>query len=117
VPARDLLYAMYERRLRRQLVGRPVPRHVGVMCDGNRRWARAAGAGDVSFGHQAGADKIEDVLRWSADAGVEVVTLWLLSTDNLSRPESELQPLLRIIEELVDGLAADRAGWRIKLVG
>jgi len=117
VPARDLLYAMYERRLRRQLVGRPVPRHVGVMCDGNRRWARAAGAGDVSFGHQAGADKIEDVLRWSADAGVEVVTLWLLSTDNLSRPESELQPLLRIIEELVDDLAADRAGWRIKLVG
>jgi short-chain Z-isoprenyl diphosphate synthase len=108
---------MYERRLRRQLVGRPVPRHVGVMCDGNRRWARAAGAGDVSFGHQAGADKIEDVLRWSADAGVEVVTLWLLSTDNLSRPESELQPLLRIIEELVDELAVDRAGWRIKLVG
>jgi len=57
------------------------------------------------------------VLRWSADAGVEVVTLWLLSTDNLSRPESELQPLLRIIEELVDELAADRAGLRIKLVG
>ena len=87
------------------------------MCDGNRRWARAAGAGDVSFGYEAGADKIEDVLRWSADAGVEVVTLWLLSTDNLSRPETELQPLLRIIEELVDELAADRAGWRIKLVG
>ena len=94
VAVRDLLYAVYERRLRRQLAGRPVPRHVGVMCDGNRRWARAAGVGDVSFGHQAGADKIEDVLRWSADAGVEVVTLWLLSTENLSRPESELRPLL-----------------------
>ncbi|HEV7657323.1 MAG TPA: isoprenyl transferase [Mycobacteriales bacterium] len=117
MPVRDLLYTVYERRLRRQLAGRPVPRHVGVMCDGNRRWARAAGAGDVSFGHQAGADRIEDVLRWSADAGVEVVTLWLLSTENLSRPESELQPLLRIIEELVGDLAADRAGWRITLVG
>jgi short-chain Z-isoprenyl diphosphate synthase len=71
----------------------------------------------VSFGHQAGADKIEDVLRWSADAGVEVVTLWLLSTDNLSRPESELHPLLRIIEELVTDLATARDGWRITLVG
>jgi short-chain Z-isoprenyl diphosphate synthase len=115
---RDLLYTVYERRLRRQLAGRPVPRHVGVMCDGNRRWARAAGAGDdVSFGYLAGADRIEDVLRWSADAGVEVVTLWLLSTENLVRPESELQPLLRIIEELVGDLATNRAGWRIKLVG
>src|ERR1700710_1865581 len=55
----DLLYAMYERRLRRQLAGQPVPRHVVVMCDGNRRWARAAGESDVSLGHQAGADKIE----------------------------------------------------------
>jgi short-chain Z-isoprenyl diphosphate synthase len=117
VAVRELVYAVYERRLRRQLVGRPVPRHVGVMCDGNRRWARAAGAGDVSFGHQAGADKIEDVLRWSADAGVEVVTLWLLSTENLTRPDEELRPLLGIIEELVGDLAADRAGWRIKLVG
>src|SRR4051812_7503968 len=108
---------MYERRLRRQLGGRPVPRPAGGMCAGNRGGARAAGGRDVRFGHQAGADKIEDVLRWSADAGVEVVTLWLLSTENLSRPESELRPLLGIIEELVGDLAADRAGWRIKLVG
>src|SRR5829696_1863750 len=117
VAVRDLLYTVYERRLRRQLAGRPVPRHVGVLCDGNRRWARAAGVGDVTFGYEAGADKIEDVLRWSADAGVEVVTLWLLSTDNLSRQEEELQPLLAIIEELVHDLADARAGWRIKLVG
>ena len=117
VAVRDLLYTVYERRLRRQLAGRPVPRHVGVLCDGNRRWARAAGVGDVTLGYEAGADKIEDVLRWSADAGVEVVTLWLLSTDNLSRPEEELQPLLGVIEELVHDLADARAGWRIKLVG
>ncbi len=111
------VYAIYERLLRRQLAGRPVPRHVGVMCDGNRRWARASGSGDVSFGHRAGADRIEDVLRWSRDAGVEVVTLWLLSTDNLSRPAAELDPLLRIIEKLVSDLSTDRAGWRITLVG
>jgi short-chain Z-isoprenyl diphosphate synthase len=117
VAARDLLYSLYERRLRRQLAGRPVPRHVGVMCDGNRRWARASGMEDVTDGHRRGADKIEDLLRWSADAGVEVVTLWLLSTDNLSRPASELEPLLGIIEDLVTDLAGPRGQWRIKVVG
>ena len=114
---RDLPYVLYERRMIRQLAGREIPRHVGVMCDGNRRWARASGLGDVTFGHQRGADKISELLRWSADAGVEVVTLWLLSTDNLSRPVAELGPLLRIIEELVDDLAGAQQTWRIKMVG
>jgi short-chain Z-isoprenyl diphosphate synthase len=117
VDPRTPLYTLYERRLRRQLAGAPVPRHVGVMCDGNRRWARASGMDDVTDGHRRGADKIEDVLIWCRDAGVEVVTLWLLSTDNLSRPASELGPLLRIIEDLVDDLAAPGRGWRIKIVG
>jgi short-chain Z-isoprenyl diphosphate synthase len=115
--ARDLPYLLYERRMLRQLATQDVPRHVGVMCDGNRRWARASGLGDVSFGHQRGADKISELLRWSADAGVEVVTLWLLSTDNLSRPEAELGPLLRIIEELADDLAGPQQTWRVKMVG
>ena len=114
---RDLPYVLYERRMLRQLAGREVPRHVGVLCDGNRRWARASGLGDVSFGHQRGADKISELLRWSADAGVEVVTLWLLSTDNLTRPEAGLGPLLRIIEELVDDLAGPQQAWRLKMVG
>jgi len=113
----DLPYVLYERRMMRQLAGREIPRHVGVMCDGNRRWARAIGSGDVSFGHRRGADKITELLRWSAEAGVEVVTLWLLSTDNLSRPAAELGPLLRIIEDLVERLAGAQQSWRIKMVG
>ena len=83
---RDLVYGLYERRLQRSLSKAPLPRHVGVILDGNRRWARAAGAQDVSQGHRAGADHIVDLLGWCTDAGVEVVTLWLLSSDNLSRP-------------------------------
>ena len=66
VAARDLLYTLYERRLRHQLAGRELPRHVGIIGDGNRRWARAVGMGDVSDGHRRGADKFEDVLRWCA---------------------------------------------------
>ena len=111
----DLLYGMYERRLSSALPADRIPRHVGVILDGNRRWARAAGE-EIQQGHQAGADKIHHLLRWCSDAGVEVVTLWLLSTDNLNRPPAELEPLLRIIEATVRELAA--AGrWRVHPVG
>jgi len=85
------------------------------MCDGNRRWARSAGLADVSSGHQAGADKIFEVLQWCRQMGVEVVTLWLLSTDNLGRPASELEPLLRIIEDTVRGLVAQN--WHVNPMG
>jgi short-chain Z-isoprenyl diphosphate synthase len=111
----DVLYTAYERRLAKQLGPESVPRHVGVMLDGNRRWARARGAG-TSEGHQAGADNIANLLGWCEEVGVEVVTLWLLSTDNLGREESELRPLLAIIERAVDALA-DTGRWRLHPVG
>jgi short-chain Z-isoprenyl diphosphate synthase len=85
------------------------------MCDGNRRWARSAGLADVSSGHQAGADKIFEVLQWCRQTGVEVVTLWLLSTDNLARPAAELEPLLRIIEDTVRELATQ--DWHLNPMG
>jgi short-chain Z-isoprenyl diphosphate synthase len=112
---RDLAYRLYEHRIEASLSPQAIPRHVGVMCDGNRRWARSAGLADVSSGHQAGADKIFEVLQWCRQMGVEVVTLWLLSTDNLARPASELEPLLRIIEDTVRGLVAQN--WHVNPMG
>jgi short-chain Z-isoprenyl diphosphate synthase len=112
---RGLVYRLYEHRLEAALAPQAVPRHVGVMCDGNRRWARSAGLADVSSGHQAGADKIFELLGWCQETGVEVVTLWLLSTDNLTRPAAELEPLLRIIEDTVKELVAQE--WHVKPVG
>jgi short-chain Z-isoprenyl diphosphate synthase len=88
-----------------------------VILDGNRRWARAAGAQHVSAGHRAGADHIADLLAWCDEAGVEVVTLWLLSSDNLSRPADELVPLLGIIEDTVRDLARPANAWRVHPVG
>ena len=111
----DLLYGAYERRLSRRLDAAEVPRHVGVMLDGNRRWARANGF-ETRDGHQAGADKIKDLLQWCEGAGVERVTLWLLSTDNLSRDQEEIVPLLRIIETAVADLAAE-GRWRLHPIG
>jgi short-chain Z-isoprenyl diphosphate synthase len=112
---RDLAYRLYERRVEASLSPQSIPRHVGVMCDGNRRWARSAGLADVSSGHQAGADKIFEVLQWCRQMGVEVVTLWLLSTDNLTRPAAELEPLLRIIEDTVRELVTQN--WHVNPMG
>jgi short-chain Z-isoprenyl diphosphate synthase len=105
---RDLVYRLYERRLAATLSPQAIPRHVGVMCDGNRRWARSAGFLDVTNGHRKGADKIFELIGWCREAGVEVVTLWLLSTDNLGRSASELVPLLKIIEDTVQGLVTEQ---------
>jgi short-chain Z-isoprenyl diphosphate synthase len=117
VGLRSVVYGVYERRLARTIAGAHRPRHVGVILDGNRRWARAAGAAHVSQGHQAGADHIFDLLGWCEEADVEVVTLWLLSSDNLSRPDDELMPLLAILEETVRALAAPGRTWRLNPVG
>ncbi|HVF21057.1 MAG TPA: isoprenyl transferase [Mycobacteriales bacterium] len=113
---RDVMYGVYERRLARQLRGAPVPRHVGVILDGNRRWARSVGA-HSDHGHRKGADKIAELLCWCEESNVEVATLWLLSTDNLTRPPAELAPLLRIIEQTVTDLARPENGWRVQVVG
>jgi short-chain Z-isoprenyl diphosphate synthase len=118
VGVRDLLYSVYERKLSRELAGAGErPRHVAVMLDGNRRWARDAGFVDVNDGHRVGAAKIADLLAWCEEAGVEVVTLWLLSTDNLNRPSEELEPLLEIIMDVVDELSGPAARWRLRVVG
>jgi len=115
VGVRDLAYQAYERRLLASLADADTPRHVGVILDGNRRWAKAFGS-TPSSGHQAGAAKITELLGWCEESGVEVVTLWLLSTDNLGRPEDELAPLLAIIEDVVRDLVAARR-WRLHPVG
>jgi short-chain Z-isoprenyl diphosphate synthase len=114
---REAMVGLYEKRLARALAGADTPRHVGVIIDGNRRWARAIGFDDVNAGHRRGADKITDLLDWCDEAGVEVVTLFLLSTDNLSRPEPELVPLLRIIEGVAEGLARPGRRERLRPVG
>ncbi len=99
----------------RRLPADRIPQHVGVMLDGNRRWAKAVGA-DTADGYRAGAANIEPLLEWCEEVGVKVVTLWLLSTDNLNRPADQLAGLLGIIENAVSTLAAEHR-WRLHPVG
>ena len=114
--AAKLVYGLYDKRLIQQASGRR-PRHVGVVLDGNRRWALEAGFTDVKHGHIAGANRIADLLDWCVEAEVQLVTLWLLSTDNVTRPESELTPLLQVIEGVADELAEPGRDWRLRVIG
>ncbi|CAN5310184.1 isoprenyl transferase [soil metagenome] len=111
----SLAYGAYERRLLHRLRPDQLPKHVGAIVDGNRRWARFAGT-NVYDGYQAGASKIVEFLGWCDEIDVEIATLWLLSTDNLRRPPIELNALLKIIEQLVVDLASTRK-WRVQIIG
>ncbi|WP_426624725.1 isoprenyl transferase [Leifsonia sp. McL0607] len=118
--ANGVLYGLYQKRLRRYLAGlgrESLPRHVAMIIDGNRRWARQAGLTTAAHGHRAGAAKMREFLEWCDDLGIEVVTLYLLSSDNLTnRDSSELADLIEIIAQLAEDLSRYR-DWHIKHVG
>jgi short-chain Z-isoprenyl diphosphate synthase len=88
-----------------------------MIIDGNRRWARERALETAAHGHRAGAAKMVEFLRWCDELGIRVVTIYLLSTDNLGgRPSEELQQLFEIIGDLATDLA-EEGDWRIQHVG
>lgn len=115
VKAPQWLYSVYEQRLLGQIDPSRLPKHVAVMLDGNRRWARMTGT-TPAHGWRKGADKITELLTWSQEVGVPRVTLWMLSTDNLQRDRDQVADLLEVITEAVEHLADD-GRWRIHCVG
>ncbi len=119
MPLRDLVYRLYTRRLRSQLAGQPRPRHVGLIIDGNRRWARQMGMANPSLGHKHGAEHINDLLHWCEAAGIKHVTVFLCSTENLRRRgDAEVAFLMDVIEQFVaDKLTSQSAGWQVHTAG
>ncbi len=113
------LSGLYAARLRRQIARDPRPGHVGLIMDGNRRWARQAGFTSAGDGHEHGARKVRDVLRWCEAAGIPSVTAYVCSADNLvRRGDAEIGFLMRLIERVVfDELAGPGARWRVHLAG
>jgi short-chain Z-isoprenyl diphosphate synthase len=116
-----LLYWLYEVRLGRQIRTHPVPRHVGIILDGNRRYARKHGLADARQAYDLGAEKLDDVLAWCADLAIPAVTLWVCSIDNLKRPQTEVAGILSAVEAKISALATDpaihRRHVRVKAVG
>ena len=119
MPITAPLYALYTRRLRRQVRSGPLPEHVGIVMDGNRRWARKAGMANPSVGHRYGAEHAERVLGWCEAIGVRHVTVFVCSTENLSRrDDAEVAYLMRVIEDVVAArLSRPDGNWRVHIAG
>jgi short-chain Z-isoprenyl diphosphate synthase len=113
------LYRLYEERLLRSLDRSRLPRHVGVIHDGHRRFARAARLPDYTTSYRAGMDKFVEFLGWCRQLEIPAVTCWLLSKENLSRPSAELVPYFAVLTELFERLPKEpaAAGLGIKMIG
>ena len=93
------LYAVYTRRLRARVAREPLPHHVAVILDGNRRWARHAGLDEPGAGHRRGANKLVELIGWCSALEIAELTVWALSNENLSRAADELVALLDVIAQ------------------
>ncbi|MFE5855939.1 polyprenyl diphosphate synthase [Streptomyces sp. NPDC056500] len=111
--------ALYTRRLRQRTANGPLPRHIGLIMDGNRRWARQVGLAELGVGHRYGAERALKVLGWCESLGILHVTVFVCSTENLARREkAEVALLMRTIEEMVTThLARSDSPWRVRIAG
>ncbi|MEM3768832.1 MAG: polyprenyl diphosphate synthase [Nitrososphaerales archaeon] len=100
------IYKIYEKYLRNQISKSEVPKHVGIILDGNRRWAEA-NSYPRWLGHWFGAEKAEKLLEWCNELGIETLTLYVLSVENLQRPPDEVKELFTLIEEKLKCLIQD----------
>ncbi len=104
---RRIMYWAYERRLLRQIDLKSMPRHVGIILDGNRRHGRQRGLSDPREIYRRGAEKLDDILDWCAELHIRALTLWVFSTENLKRSPAEVPGILAAIECKVAALAHD----------
>ncbi|WP_308257289.1 polyprenyl diphosphate synthase [Pseudonocardia lacus] len=112
------IYRLYERRLAERVSAGNLPRHVALVMDGNRRWARQRGI-DGRLGHRYGAEHVHEVLGWCREMGIDHVTVYVASIDNLhKRHGDEVAHLLEVIEEVVtERLAGPASPWQVHLAG
>lgn len=117
---RGILYGSYEALLANEIKDSPVPSHVAIIMDGNRRFARKYGLTQY-YGHFRGADTTEKVLDWSFDLGVKQLTVYAFSTENLERSEDEKKRLFELIGIKFDKICCDerthRRRMRVRILG
>ena len=106
-PIADVAYRAYERRLLNGVRSEPVPGHVGVIMDGNRRLAKTLGMTPWD-GHELGSRTVESLVDWSRDVGVRTLTLYAFSTENFDRVEEEVDALMGMFATKLTQLATDR---------
>ena len=95
-----------------------MPRHIAIIMDGNRRWARAKGK-PASFGHKEGAKTLEKIVRYANKIGLEYITAYAFSTENWKRAEEEVKALMMLLQNYLDEYSkrADTENIRVKILG
>lgn len=115
-----ILYGSYEALLENEIKDKPVPSHVAIIMDGNRRFARKRGLA-YYYGHFRGADTTEKVLDWSFDLGIKQLTVYAFSTENFLRPEGEKKRLFELIGIKFDKICSDERTharrMRVRIIG
>lgn len=107
-------YRVYESRLNAQIKKGEIPGHVGIILDGNRRWAQNRNY-SVEQGHAYGADVVENLLDWCHELGIRSITLYVLSTENLKRTSEEVLEIFRLIEIRLTKLLNDPRIYRYRV--
>ncbi|MHA1754469.1 MAG: polyprenyl diphosphate synthase [Candidatus Odinarchaeia archaeon] len=114
------LYKIYKWKLWRQIKSKPVPEHIGVILDGNRRFARERGL-HVWLGHKMGAEKVRDFLKWCWKLNIKVVTLYAFSIENFNRRKKEIEAIMEIAAEKFEEILTDHAvkkhKVRVRVIG
>ncbi len=95
-----------------------MPRHIGIIMDGNRRWAKAKGK-PISYGHKEGAKTLEKIVRYANQIGLEYITVYAFSTENWKRAEEEVKTLMLLLQNYLDEYAkrADTENIKVKILG
>jgi len=116
----DALRGVTERRLFELVRSEPVPGHLAIIMDGNRRFARREGLG-VKDGHARGRDTLEELLNWCLELQIRILTVYALSTENLLRPPEELDGLMDLFDQALRDIATDERVHhhriRVKVIG
>lgn len=95
-----------------------LPKHIAIIMDGNRRWAKMQGK-NASFGHKEGAKTLEKIVRYANSIGVEHITVYAFSTENWKRAEEEVKALMLLFQSYLDDYAkrADTENIKVKIIG
>jgi len=116
----DALRGVTEKRLLELVRSEPVPQHLAIIMDGNRRFARREGIG-VRDGHARGRDTLEELLNWCLDLKIRILTVYALSTENLARPAAEIDGLMDLFDRALRDIATDervhRHRIRVRVIG
>jgi tritrans,polycis-undecaprenyl-diphosphate synthase [geranylgeranyl-diphosphate specific] len=114
------VYKIYEKWLSDQIQSKDLPSHIGVIMDGNRRWAKSQDMKEWQ-GHRSGATKVEDLLKWGLEIGIRTVTLYSFSTENFSRPDHEVEELMKLFEnslkDILESKEFDKHKVNVKAIG